>query len=67
MYPRSLDSECLPGFLEADPLVGPLLAVLIALPLGGHSVMLVVGLAVLLHLVESNVLIPRIMDRVVSS
>ena len=51
------------------PLIGPVLAVgpaiLVALPLGVHTVLWVIGLAGLLQLIESNVLIPRIMHRAV--
>jgi predicted PurR-regulated permease PerM len=67
--PNVLALAVLAGLFEAVPVIGPFLAaapaLLVALPLGGHSVLMVVGLAVLLHLVESNVLIPRIMHRVV--
>ncbi|HXC50947.1 MAG TPA: AI-2E family transporter [Candidatus Limnocylindrales bacterium] len=67
--PNVLALGVLAGLLEAVPLIGPLLAVapalLVALPLGGHSVPFVIAFAVLLHLVESNVLIPRIMHRTV--
>jgi predicted PurR-regulated permease PerM len=67
--PNVLALGVLAGLLEAVPLIGPLLAVapavLIALPLGGNTVALVVVLAMVLHLFESNVLIPRIMHRAV--
>ena len=63
--PNVLALGVLAGLLEALPLIGPVLAVgpavLAALPLGLHTVLLVIGLAVLLQLIESNVLIPRIM------
>jgi predicted PurR-regulated permease PerM len=67
--PNVLALAVVAGLLEAVPLVGPLLAivpaVLVALPLGGNAVPLVLGFAVVLHLFESNVLIPRIMHRTV--
>lgn len=67
--PNVLALAVLAGLLEAVPLLGPILAVgpavLVALPLGVHTVLLVIGLAVLLHLIESNVLIPRIMHQAV--
>ena len=67
--PNVLALAVVAGLLEAVPLIGPILAivpaVLVALPLGPHPVIFVIGFAVLLQLVESNVLIPRIMDRAV--
>ena len=67
--PNVLALAVLAGLLEALPLIGPVLAVgpavLVALPLGMHTVLLVIGLAVLLQLIESNVLIPRIMHHAV--
>jgi predicted PurR-regulated permease PerM len=67
--PNVLALAVLAGLLEAVPLIGPVLAivpaVLIALPLGPHPVIFVIGFAVLLQLIESNVLIPRIMHRTV--
>ena len=67
--PNVLALAVLAGLLEAVPLIGPVLAVvpavLVALPLGVHTVLLVIGLAVLLQLIESNVLIPRIMHHAV--
>lgn len=67
--PNVLALGVLAGLLEAVPLIGPVLAVgpaiLVALPLGVHTVGVVIGLAVLLQLIESNVLIPRIMHRAV--
>jgi predicted PurR-regulated permease PerM len=63
--PNVLALAVLAALLEAVPLLGPVLAVvpavLVALPLGAHTVLLVIGLAALLQLIESNVLIPRIM------
>jgi predicted PurR-regulated permease PerM len=67
--PNVLALAVLAGLLEAMPLIGPLLAVapavLVALPFGAHTVFLVIGLAMLLQLVESNVLIPHIMHRAI--
>jgi predicted PurR-regulated permease PerM len=67
--PNVLALAVLAGLLEAAPLIGPVLAVgpavLVALPLGVHTVLLVIGFAVLLQFIESNVLIPRIMNRTV--
>ena len=67
--PNVLALGVLAGLLEAVPMIGPVLAVvpavLAALPLGGHTVLMVIGLAVFLQLIESNVLIPRIMHRAV--
>jgi len=63
--PNVLALAVLAGLLEAVPMIGPILAVvpavLVALPLGVYTVLLVIGLAVLLQLIENNVLIPRIM------
>jgi hypothetical protein len=67
--PNVLALGVLAGVLEAVPLIGPVLAVvpavLIALPLGLNTVLLVVGLGVVLQVTENNVLIPRIMYRAV--
>lgn len=67
--PNVLALAVLAGLLEAVPLIGPVLAivpaVLVALPLGPHPVIFVIGFALLLQLIESNVLIPRIMNRTV--
>lgn len=67
--PNVLALAVLAGLFEAVPLIGPVLAaapaVLVAVPLGVHAVLLVIGLAVLLQLFENSVLIPRIMDRAV--
>ena len=63
--PNVLALAVLAGLLEAVPMIGPALAVVpavfVALPLGLHTVIFVIGLAVLLQLIESNLLIPRIM------
>jgi len=67
--PNVLALGVLAGLLEAVPLIGPVLAVgpavLVAVPLGVPTVLLVIGLAVLLQLIENNVLIPRIMHHAV--
>ena len=67
--PNILALAVLAGLLEAVPLIGPVLAVvpalLVALPLGPTTVLLVIGFTVILQLIESNVLIPRIMHRAV--
>jgi len=67
--PNVLALGVLAALLEAVPLIGPVLAVgpavLVALPLGVHTVLLVIGFAVLLQLIENNVLIPRIMHHAV--
>jgi hypothetical protein len=55
--------------LEAVPMIGPVLgaipAILVAVPLGLNTVLLVMGFATILQLVENNVLIPRIMHQAV--
>ncbi len=67
--PHVLVLGVLAGLLEAVPLIGPVLAavpaVIAALPLGVETMLLVIALATLLQAFENNVLIPRIMDRVV--
>ena len=67
--PHVLALAVLAGLLEAVPLLGPVLAVvpaiLVALPSGLNTVLLVIALAVVLQLIESNVLIPRIMHHAV--
>ncbi len=67
--PNVLVLGVLAGLLEAVPLFGPVLAaapaILVALPLGLPTVVLVIGLATLLQLVENNILIPRIMSHAV--
>ena len=59
----------LAGLLEAVPLIGPTLAsvpaVLVALPLGLNTVLIVIGFSVAVQVTENNVLIPRIMHRAV--
>jgi predicted PurR-regulated permease PerM len=67
--PNVLALAVLAGLLEALPLLGPILAaipaIVVALPLGSTSVCLVISWALLLQVVESNVLAPRIMGRTV--
>jgi predicted PurR-regulated permease PerM len=67
--PNVLVLGVLAGLLEAVPLIGPVLAaapaILVALPLGLPTVLLVIGLATLLQLIENNILIPRIMSHAV--
>jgi predicted PurR-regulated permease PerM len=67
--PNILALAVLAGLLEAVPLIGPVLAVvpalLVALPLGLNTVLLVIGFTVILQLIENNVLVPRIMHRAV--
>ena len=67
--PNVLALSVLAGLLEAVPLIGPVLAVvpalLVALPLGLDTVLLVIGFTVVLQAIESNVLMPRIMHRTV--
>jgi hypothetical protein len=59
----------LAGLLEAVPLIGPTLAsvpaVLVALPLGLNTVLIVIGFSVAVQVTENNVLIPRIMHKAV--
>jgi predicted PurR-regulated permease PerM len=65
--PNVLALAVLAGLFEAVPLIGPILAVipaiLVALPLGPTTVLLVVGLAAILQAIENNILIPRIMGQ----
>jgi predicted PurR-regulated permease PerM len=67
--PNVLALAVLAGLLEAVPMIGPALAVvpaiLVALPLGVSTVLLVIGLAEILQLIENNLLIPRIMHHAV--
>jgi len=59
--PNVLALGVLAGLLEAVPWIGPVLAVgpalLVALPMGNNEVLLVMALALLLQLLENNVLI----------
>ena len=67
--PNVLALGFLAGLLEAVPLIGPTLAagpaVLVALPLGLNTVLVVIGFSVVIQVTENNVLIPRIMHRAV--
>lgn len=67
--PNVLVLAVIAGLLEIVPLVGPIataaLVMLVALPQGGTTVLLVLGFSTLLQQFESNVLIPRIMSRTV--
>lgn len=67
--PNVLVLGVLAGLLEAIPIIGPILgvvpAVLVALPLGLSSVLLVLGFAAGLQLFENNILFPRIMSKTV--
>ena len=67
--PNVLALGFLAGMLEAVPLIGPTLAsgpaVLVALPLGLNTILLVIGFSVVVQVTENNVLIPRIMHRAV--
>lgn len=67
--PNVLALGVLAGLLEAVPWIGPVLAIgpalLVALPMGSDTVLMVVGLALLLQALENNVLIPRIMHHTV--
>ncbi len=67
--PNVLALGFLAGLLEAVPLIGPTLAsvpaVLVALPLGLSTMLLVIGFSVVVQVTENNVLIPRIMHRAV--
>ena len=67
--PNVLALGVLAGLLEAVPLVGPTLAsvpaILVALPLGLGTVLLVIGFSIVVQVTENNVLIPRIMHKAV--
>lgn len=57
------------GLMEAIPMVGPYLgavpALLIALAVSPQTALILAGYTVLIHLVESNVLVPRVMEQAV--
>jgi hypothetical protein len=59
----------LAGLLEAVPMIGPTLAavpaVLVALSLGTTQVLLVIGVAITIQVLENNLLVPRIMEHAV--
>ena len=67
--PNVLALAGLAGLLEAVPMLGPVLAVvpaiLAAVPAGLHTVLLVIGLAASLQLIQNGVVTPRIMHRAV--
>ena len=67
--PNVLALAVLAGALEAVPMVGPILAaipaVIVALPLGLSSALLVIGMSIVIQIAENNLLIPRIMERAV--
>ena len=67
--PNVLVLAVLAGLMEAVPLIGPILAagpaILVALPLGLTTVLLVIGFSTLLQFVENNWLIPRLMSHAV--
>jgi predicted PurR-regulated permease PerM len=67
--PNVLALAVLAGLLEAVPLVGPVLAavpaLLVSVPLGLNTVLLVIGFTVIVQLIENNVLVPRIMHHAV--
>lgn len=67
--PNVLALAVLAGLFEVVPLIGPVLAVvpaiLVALPLGLNTLLLVIGFTVVLQVIENNVLVPRIMHHTV--
>jgi len=67
--PNVLVLAVLAGLFEAVPLLGPILAAvlaaLVAVPQGLTAVLLVIGFSTFLQQVESNVVLPRIMNHVV--
>lgn len=67
--PNVLALAVLAGLLEAVPLIGPVLsavpAVIVAVPLGLNTVLLVIGFAVILQFIENHILIPRIMHHAI--
>jgi len=67
--PNPLALAVLAGLFEGVPLLGPFLAavpaLLASLPLGTSTVLLTMGWALLVQLLESNVLVPRIMSHAV--
>ncbi len=67
--PNALTLAILAGLLEAVPMLGPTLAavpaILVALPLGTTTVLLVIGWTIVVQTLEGYVLIPRIMSRAV--
>jgi predicted PurR-regulated permease PerM len=69
--PNVLVLGVLAALFEAVPLVGPVLAavpaLLVALPLGMPTVFTVIGFATIVQLLESNLLVPRIMHGAVGT
>jgi len=67
--PHVLALAVLAGLFEAVPLIGPILAavpaLLVALPLGLPTVLMVIGFSALLQFLENNWLIPRVMSHAV--
>lgn len=67
--PNALTLAVLAGLLEAVPMLGPTLAavpaVLVALPAGMPTVLLVIGWTIVVQTLEGYVLIPRIMSKAV--
>jgi predicted PurR-regulated permease PerM len=67
--PNALALGVIAGLCEAVPLIGPLVgaapALLVALPLGPHMVMLVLGIMVVLQSIENYVISPIIMREAV--
>ena len=67
--PNLLVLGLLAGLFEAVPMVGPLLgavpAVLVALTISPSRALWVIGAAVIIHVVESFVLVPRVMRKAV--
>lgn len=69
--PNVLVLALLAGILEAVPMVGPVLAAVPALaaamPLGPPTMVAVIGFALLVQLLENNLLVPRIMGGTVGT
>jgi predicted PurR-regulated permease PerM len=67
--PNPLALAVLAGLFEGVPLIGPFLAAIPALiaslPLGTTTTLLIIGWSLLVQLLESNVLVPRIMSHAV--
>lgn len=67
--PNALILAIIAGIMEALPVVGPVLgavpALVVALALGPDKVILVLLAAIVIQLLENNILVPRIMNRTV--
>lgn len=67
--PNALTLAVLAGLLEAVPMLGPTLAavpaMIVALPFGMSTVLLVIGWTIVVQTLEGYILIPRIMSRAV--